>query len=698
MTTQTKTVLKSYFNTGDKPTESQFGDLIDSLEKTIDINDFGSTQTAWQTAVTAGGTIRFTTGTYTLSGTGFTVPANTHIILDAGAVIDMSACSASASAFSITGTEATTYNLTANTAKNDTSCTISAANLIASGIVAGDWIRIASTTVFDASRTSSQIGELIKVLSVNTGTGVITFETPLCDAYTTAATGQVSKVTLVSGVRFSGQGKIKSNNTVTNLHAAIKFLLCDSPRVDGLYFEQMDDRAVMFFDCVYPKLFESRFDNFNSVGTGYGLSVSGASRDGVFVGMTGSKVRHLFTTNNSNTIGRGIPRRHIFSDWVAVDSAATSGGSGGDAIDTHAAAEDIHIWNGIVFAATGQGVNLECPTGSLVNVKIYGAGGNGVHLHNESDRAGSWKIQDVFVYNATGYGVYLDNPGAGSTAAYERLQASNITVTDGTDTGFFVNGTTTTPIRGLIADNIQVLRSASAVASIYLIGTYGFTLNGFSVENPTSVAQSALRIRDCQYGSVASGHAKMATSATGAVIYVNSTGVSTCKDILINGITAEATTPVNLRGLLVDANASAVVASNTNDFTACTTPYSPTTYTPIVLSSGTYTPTLTAVTNVAASVATLNQYLRVGSTVTVSGTFQMDPTATGAVELGISLPIASDFSIQSNLGGTAASLAGAATQILPIVADATNDRATVLGLATDAANRLFAYHFTYQII
>ena len=30
MSIQSKTTLKSYFNTGDKPTEAQFADLIDS--------------------------------------------------------------------------------------------------------------------------------------------------------------------------------------------------------------------------------------------------------------------------------------------------------------------------------------------------------------------------------------------------------------------------------------------------------------------------------------------------------------------------------------------------------------------------------------------------------------------------------------------------------------------------------------------
>ncbi|MGQ3089133.1 hypothetical protein, partial [Flavobacterium sp.] len=37
MPTQSRTTLKGYFNTGDRPTESQFADLIDSaLHKTED--------------------------------------------------------------------------------------------------------------------------------------------------------------------------------------------------------------------------------------------------------------------------------------------------------------------------------------------------------------------------------------------------------------------------------------------------------------------------------------------------------------------------------------------------------------------------------------------------------------------------------------------------------------------------------------
>ncbi len=36
MTTQTRATLKSYFNTGDQPTEAQFADLIDSAVNVLD--------------------------------------------------------------------------------------------------------------------------------------------------------------------------------------------------------------------------------------------------------------------------------------------------------------------------------------------------------------------------------------------------------------------------------------------------------------------------------------------------------------------------------------------------------------------------------------------------------------------------------------------------------------------------------------
>lgn len=114
------------------------------------------------------------------------------------------------------------------------------------------------------------------------------------------------------------------------------------------------------------------------------------------------------------------------------------------------------------------------------------------------------------------------------------------------------------------------------------------------------------------------------------------------------------------------------------------------------LDHGTYTPTLTGVTNVAASTAYVAQYLRLGNTVTVSGKVDIDVTAAGATELGISLPIASNLANQEDVGGTA--VAYATIENAAIRADATNDRAAMLFVATTLTNQSWAFHFTYEVI
>lgn len=116
-------------------------------------------------------------------------------------------------------------------------------------------------------------------------------------------------------------------------------------------------------------------------------------------------------------------------------------------------------------------------------------------------------------------------------------------------------------------------------------------------------------------------------------------------------------------------------------------------------SDGTYTPTLTDVTNVAShgsvSAAT---YMQVGSTVNVSGRFTIDPTsASVSTEMGMSLPVASNFTLFTDLGGTACAV-DSVSLCAGIRADTTNDRAQVLYVnTTDTANREWAYHYQYRI-
>lgn len=113
--------------------------------------------------------------------------------------------------------------------------------------------------------------------------------------------------------------------------------------------------------------------------------------------------------------------------------------------------------------------------------------------------------------------------------------------------------------------------------------------------------------------------------------------------------------------------------------------------------SGTYTPTLTNVTNLAASTAYQCQYMRVGTTVLVSGKADVDPTAAATTRLGISLPIASNLGAVEDLAGTAFAPA-VAGQGAAIGGDAANDRAIMEWVAVDVANRAMFFTFMYEVI
>lgn len=112
------------------------------------------------------------------------------------------------------------------------------------------------------------------------------------------------------------------------------------------------------------------------------------------------------------------------------------------------------------------------------------------------------------------------------------------------------------------------------------------------------------------------------------------------------------------------------------------------------IDSGTYTPTLTNVTNLDASTAYQCQYMRVGNTVTVSGRVDVDPTAAAACELGLTLPIASDLGALEECAGVAFA-SGVAGQGAAIVGDAANDRASMRWVAVDLTNQPMYFSFSY---
>lgn len=128
------------------------------------------------------------------------------------------------------------------------------------------------------------------------------------------------------------------------------------------------------------------------------------------------------------------------------------------------------------------------------------------------------------------------------------------------------------------------------------------------------------------------------------------------------------------------------------------------TYVIAATASGSYTPTVTNVTNVGSGSASVSQYIKIGNRVTVTGYVDFTvTTASTPSEIDISLPFSSNFTSSTDASGTATSsntfaIANSGTMLS---ADATNDRVrfqfSSAGGSTGVTGRI-SYSFIYQIL
>jgi len=111
----------------------------------------------------------------------------------------------------------------------------------------------------------------------------------------------------------------------------------------------------------------------------------------------------------------------------------------------------------------------------------------------------------------------------------------------------------------------------------------------------------------------------------------------------------------------------------------------------------TYSPTFTAVSNVALVLSSYDvRYTRINNIVSVSGQVVVVPITTTLTQLGISLPIASDFTANHQASGTCAYVTGPV--VGDVVADATNNRAEIRFNAPASSAQAMSFHFSYQVL
>lgn len=118
------------------------------------------------------------------------------------------------------------------------------------------------------------------------------------------------------------------------------------------------------------------------------------------------------------------------------------------------------------------------------------------------------------------------------------------------------------------------------------------------------------------------------------------------------------------------------------------------------ITSGTYTPTLTSVTNVSSSSASNSRYIRVGNVVHCSVIIAVTPTSSGGTltEIGISLPISSNLTSNTLSGVGNAQYSSSAMVPGLVSTDSTNDRATFLFNAQSTGTNACRVEFSYEIL
>lgn len=141
-------------------------------------------------------------------------------------------------------------------------------------------------------------------------------------------------------------------------------------------------------------------------------------------------------------------------------------------------------------------------------------------------------------------------------------------------------------------------------------------------------------------------------------------------------------------------------AAPTADMHAATKKYADDKVSALNAVSGTWTPTLTNVTNVTSSTARTCNYIRVGGMVHFSGTIDVTPTDVNPSTVRCTLPVASNFTSEYDATGTVTALtAVSAARFGNVTADTTND-AIIIQLVAGNSGTSMRVNFTgsYRVL
>jgi lysophospholipase L1-like esterase len=248
-----------------------------------------------------------------------------------------------------------------------------------------------------------------------------------------------------------------------------------------------------------------------------------------------------------------------------------------------------------------------------------------------------------------------------------------------------IQGVSTTQAQlGLYNGSSSSLFTVGSGGSLGLTGLTGLTINSTALPTGTTTDSVLVETTSSNIATVK----KVAQSSIGGGSQTLQTVLTAGPNFATNNTIGLAGHVFGLSGLVGPPSTySAVVHSNASDSGLYQIP----------MSSGTYTPTITNVSNVSASTAGTGHYIRVGNQVTVDVPVVPNITLTAtATEYYISLPISSTISFSGDLTGTGTGV-DPMTAGLGITGNTTNHVADVTFTPTGTGSNNMYLHFTYTV-
>lgn len=304
--------------------------------------------------------------------------------------------------------------LTANTAVGDTTVTMSAAD--AATFSVGDMVLLKSNKQIDAEDSAKHAGELHKVTAVNGSTGVVTLNDVINDAYLTADTAQLTRLTFIKNIRVADMSITtaapSSGLTVGFMH----FRFIENLHVDKV---EMHDafHSMQLRSCLNSKVTNCYIHDIQDVTPAsnlrYGIWVASASQNVTISGCRFSQTRHAVTTGGSSgTNNNGIQRNITVANCVSMQSdtahfdthdpadgvtfsgctaigGVSYGGAAGAVCGIQTRGKNVVISNCVIRDVPGRGImvfnanshNTTIVGNNISNIKQSLGGGDGIGVY-----------------------------------------------------------------------------------------------------------------------------------------------------------------------------------------------------------------------------------------------------------------------------------------------------------------------------